>query len=271
MRPTLADAAPAPGDAVARAAAATAAATAGATRGSNATGHDQRRALSSSATTAASASAAASFMPSVIARGPHVERAAEDAGEGQHVVDLVREVAAPGGDHRGVAGAPRRGAISGSGLARAKTIASRRHRGDRRLGHRAAGHADEDVGAGQRVGQRAGQAGRVGRPPRARRLTAVRSARPGVHDAPAVARRRRRRCRPRCRIRVTATPAAPAPETTARRSAERRARSAGPRCAARPAPRSRCRAGRRGRPGCPAAPGAAARPRSSAARRCPPG
>src|SRR3954471_4620303 len=27
--------------------------------------------------------------------GPNVERAAEDAGEGEHVVDLVREVAAP--------------------------------------------------------------------------------------------------------------------------------------------------------------------------------
>ena len=36
--------------------------------------------------------------------GAGVQRAAEDAGEGQHVVDLVGEVAAAGGDHRGVPG-----------------------------------------------------------------------------------------------------------------------------------------------------------------------
>src|SRR3954468_2859029 len=34
--------------------------------------------------------------------GPNVERATEDAGEGEHVVDLVREVAAPGGHDAGV-------------------------------------------------------------------------------------------------------------------------------------------------------------------------
>ena len=41
-------------------------------------------------------------MPSVIARGAHVERAPEDAGEREHVVDLVREVRAPGRDDPGV-------------------------------------------------------------------------------------------------------------------------------------------------------------------------
>ena len=40
-------------------------------------------------------------------------------------------------------------------MARAKTIALGRHRGDRLLRHRAAGDADVDVGARQRVGQRA--------------------------------------------------------------------------------------------------------------------
>ena len=54
-------------------------------------------------TTSLSAVAAASFMLSVIAARAGVERAGEDAREGQHVVDLVREVAAPGGDHRRVA------------------------------------------------------------------------------------------------------------------------------------------------------------------------
>ena len=71
------------------------------------------------------ASAAASFMPSVMRRGADVERAAEDAGEREHVVDLVREVAAPGRDDRRVPlRARRRGGSPGSGLARAKTIAS---------------------------------------------------------------------------------------------------------------------------------------------------
>jgi hypothetical protein len=46
------------------------------------------------------ASAAASFMPSVMAVAAGVERAPEDAREGEHVVDLVRVVAAAGGDDR---------------------------------------------------------------------------------------------------------------------------------------------------------------------------
>ena len=33
-------------------------------------------------------------------RGPHIQRAPEDEGETQHVVDLIGKIAAPGGDHR---------------------------------------------------------------------------------------------------------------------------------------------------------------------------
>ena len=68
-------------------------------------------------------------MPSVIAVAPHVEGAAEDAGEGQHVVDLVREVGAAGGDHPGVAVGHVRVHL-GLGLASPKMIASVGHRGD---------------------------------------------------------------------------------------------------------------------------------------------
>ena len=62
-------------------------------------------------------------MPSVIAVARDVEGAAEDAREGQHVVDLVGEVGAAGGDHPRVPGATS-GCTSGVGLARPKMIAS---------------------------------------------------------------------------------------------------------------------------------------------------
>ena len=51
------------------------------------------------------------------ARGAGLEGAAEEAGEGEHVVDLVREVAAPRSHDLGAAGARlRRGMISGVGV-----------------------------------------------------------------------------------------------------------------------------------------------------------
>jgi hypothetical protein len=52
--------------------------------------------------------------------GTGVERPAKHAGEGQHVVDLVREVAAPGGDDRGLRAAIS-GCTSGSGSESANT------------------------------------------------------------------------------------------------------------------------------------------------------
>ena len=135
------------------AASATAAATAGATRGSSAIGtiaSDVRLA----ATTAAIASAAAIFIASVIRVALGVQGAAEHAGEREHVVDLVREVAATGRDHGRVAAPRSSGCTSGVGLARAKIAAARRHAGQRLLGDRAAGDADEHVGPAQRVGDR---------------------------------------------------------------------------------------------------------------------
>ena len=52
----------------------------------------------------------------------HVKRAAEHGGERQHVVDLVREVAATGGDHARAAALASSGKISGVGLAQANTM-----------------------------------------------------------------------------------------------------------------------------------------------------
>ena len=82
--------------------------------------HDRVRRAASSATTSAIASAAATFMPSVIRVARGVQRAAEHARERQHVVDLVGEVAAAGGDHARRAGAATSGCTSGVGLASAK-------------------------------------------------------------------------------------------------------------------------------------------------------
>ena len=57
--------------------------------------------------------------------GPHVQGSAEDAGEPQHVVDLVLEVA-PAGAHDGGPGRLGQiGRISGSGFAKAKRMGSR--------------------------------------------------------------------------------------------------------------------------------------------------
>ena len=125
----------------------------------------------------AMASAAASFMLSVISRGPGVEGAAEDAGEGEHVVDLVGVVAATGGDDGGDVG-DELGPDLGIGVGHGED--------DRVLGHRrdvvggdevGRGHADEHVGAGERPAERAGEAvgvGVLGEPP----LRALRSSRP---------------------------------------------------------------------------------------------
>src|SRR6202041_2652092 len=82
-----------------------------------------------------------------------VEQPAEHAGEGQHVVDLVRVVAAAGGHHRGVlagrvrvdlgigVGQGEHDAVGGPGL---DVFAGEDVRG---------GQADEHVGTGQRPGQ----------------------------------------------------------------------------------------------------------------------
>ena len=80
------------------------------------------RRLSSSDTQAAMALAAASFMPSVMVVAA-TSSAPEDAGEGEHVVDLVGVVAAAGGDDPGEAVGLLRGDL-GSGLARANTMGS---------------------------------------------------------------------------------------------------------------------------------------------------
>ena len=113
-------------------------------------------------TTAARARAAASSICEVDRVAVCVEQPAEDPREGQHVVDLVREVAAPGRDDG--------------------CVLRRRQRVD--LGHRVGqgehdapsaivamsvageevrrGDADEDVGTGQRPAQVAGDAAAVG-------------------------------------------------------------------------------------------------------------
>ena len=64
---------------------------------------------------AASACAAASSMSWVMSDGLGVEQAAEDAGEGEHVVDLVREVASVRSRPRRRARRPRPGRSRGPG------------------------------------------------------------------------------------------------------------------------------------------------------------
>ena len=142
-----------------------------------------------------------------------VQQPAEDAREGQHVVDLVREVRAAGRDDRGVLGASA-GSISGSGLASAKTIersaivatsspSSTSRRGD----------ADEDVGADDGLLQRAGDV---------ELRWCSRPARPARRSGPPGPGAPRRRCRPRRRAAapaassslMIAVPAAPAPDIT---------------------------------------------------------
>ena len=87
----------------------------------------------------------------------HVQRSAEDAGEGQHVVDLVGEVGAAGAHHGGAAGLGLVGHDLGHGVGHGKD--------DRLVGHGAhhrravsaarGRDADEDVGTLHGVGQAA--------------------------------------------------------------------------------------------------------------------
>ena len=102
--------------------------------------------------------------------GTHVQRATEDVGEPQHVVDLIGIVAASGRDDRVRAGFPR--------LLRRDLRIRIRHREDDRLVRHAANHVlghralhrqtEEYVGTIQRIGQRARLGGR-----RMRRLPLV--------------------------------------------------------------------------------------------------
>ena len=83
--------------------------------------------------------------------GPHVERAAEDVGKAENVVDLVGVVAAPGCTMAsGRTALASSGVISGSGLAIAKMIGALRHALDHLLGQRALDRkAEEHVAACQ--------------------------------------------------------------------------------------------------------------------------
>ncbi len=76
--------------------------------------------FNSSPARAARASAAAIFHFFIDLRGAHIQRAAEDAGERQNVVDLVGIVAAARGNDPCAAGASVVRKISGVGLAQAK-------------------------------------------------------------------------------------------------------------------------------------------------------
>ena len=81
--------------------------------------------------------------------GAHVERAAEDVGKAQHVVDLVRIVRAAG-RHDGVVAhlGDLLGGDLGIGIGHGEDDRLLRHRGDHVLGHRAlGGQAEEHVGA----------------------------------------------------------------------------------------------------------------------------
>ena len=146
--------------------------------------------------------AAATFISSVIARRPDVERAAEDAREGEHVVDLVRVVRAARSRRR----RPCPADLLGRDLRRRV-----RHREDDRVRrairrHASArdrardGEADEDVRAREHLVGRAALAGGV-RALRVRRLRRSRAAcargrsrRLGRSRSP-FARRRRAGCR----------------------------------------------------------------------------
>ena len=108
---------------------ATASATAGATARLKTLGTMYSGPRSASGITAAIARAAASFIASSIAARADVQRAAEDAREGEHVVDLVRVVAAAGGHDRDVV--PDR-----LGLDLGRRVGHREH--DRVRGHRRA-------------------------------------------------------------------------------------------------------------------------------------
>ena len=87
----------------------------------------------------------------------HIERAAEDVGKAQHIVDLVGIVGAAGGDD-GV-GTDRLDIFRrdfGIGIGHGEDDRRLRHRLHHVLGHRAFhGKAEEQVAALQRVGKRA--------------------------------------------------------------------------------------------------------------------
>ena len=90
-------------------------------------------------------------------RGLHVERAAEDEGKAQHVVDLVGVVGAAGGDDgvRAHLGDLLRRDL-GIGIGHGEDDRLVRHRLHHLLGHGAGGgQAEEGVGSLQRIGQRA--------------------------------------------------------------------------------------------------------------------
>ena len=111
------------------------------------------------------ACAAAIFISSLMLARLDVERAAEDAGEGQRVVDLVRVVGAAGGD-RQRAGFPRQvGRDLRHRVGQREDDRVRGHRADHLRGQRAAGReADEDVGAGDDLAERARAPLAVGQP-----------------------------------------------------------------------------------------------------------
>ena len=94
------------------------------------------------------------------ARGAHLEGSAKDAGEGEHIVDLVGVVGAAGGHHRGVLGSDGRVDLR-VGIGHREDHRVRRHAGDRALGDLAGRQAEEDVGAGEGVFDVAGEAGLV--------------------------------------------------------------------------------------------------------------
>ena len=89
--------------------------------------------------------------------GAHVERAAEDVGKAEDVVDLVGIVGAAGGDDHVVARLPRVfGRDLGIGIGHRENDRVRRHGLDHLLRQRAlGGQAEEDVGADHRVVERA--------------------------------------------------------------------------------------------------------------------
>ena len=167
------------------------------------------------------ACAAASFISSLIVRRAHVERAAEDAREGEHVVDLVRVVGAAGGDDGDVVARPPPGRISGTGLAIANTIASgaieRTAAGDTAPGPDRPMKTSAPASTSSAVPASAARVRALGEP-----------ARVGVEARPRPRRARRRRSQPMMsrdagasRISAHATPAAPAPTTTTRTSSAR--------------------------------------------------
>ena len=132
------------------------------TSGWNTLGMMNAACSSSALTVSAIAWAARSSMSIGHLGGAGVEEAAEDAGEGQHVVDLVGVVGAARGHHGGVL----------VGLGRVDLRVGVGEGEDDRLGRHGrdplgvedarCGHADEDVGVDEHLAQRPGRPARVG-------------------------------------------------------------------------------------------------------------